>query len=56
MKKALIGIAAGAMALGASVVPVSAYGANDNLWDVIQGGCVGGAAPDTISGDRKSVV
>jgi hypothetical protein len=39
MKKALIGMAAGAMALGASVVPASAgYGA-DNLWDAVQGGC-----------------
>ncbi len=36
MKKALIGMAAGAMALGASVVPASAgvYGI-DNLWDGI---------------------
>jgi hypothetical protein len=37
MKKALIGMAAGAMALGASVVPASAgYGTN-NLWDGISG-------------------
>ena len=48
MKKAIIGMAAGAMALGASVVPVSAgYGINDNLWDVLEneGGCnlTGGA-------------
>ena len=38
MKKVLIGMAAGAMALGASVVPVSAgfYAApGDNLWDLI---------------------
>ncbi|MEN9801546.1 MAG: hypothetical protein RLZ37_671 [Actinomycetota bacterium] len=36
MKKALIGMAAGAMALGASVVPVSAgYGSVDNIWDGI---------------------
>jgi hypothetical protein len=38
MKKALIGMAAGAMALGASVVPASAgYGGVDNLWDGIAG-------------------
>jgi hypothetical protein len=38
MKKALIGMAAGAMALGASVVPVSAgYTNTDNLWDGISG-------------------
>jgi hypothetical protein len=39
MKKALIGMAAGAMALGASVVPASAgvYGV-DNLWDGIADG------------------
>jgi hypothetical protein len=37
MKKALIGMAAGAMALGASVVPVSAgYLKDNNLWDVVQ--------------------
>ena len=38
MKKALIGMAAGAMALGASVVPASAgYVNTDNLWDGITG-------------------
>ena len=39
MKKALIGMAAGAMALGASVVPASAgsYINSDNLWDGISG-------------------
>ena len=41
MKKTLIGMAAGALALGASVVPASAgYGAG-NLWDAVQGGCAG---------------
>ena len=40
MKKALIGMAAGAMALGASVVPASAgYGGVDNLWDEVQDAC-----------------
>jgi hypothetical protein len=43
MKKALIGIAAGAMALGASVVPASAGwytgGAGENLWDAVQTDC-----------------
>jgi hypothetical protein len=41
MKKAIIGMAVGAMALGASVVPVSAgdngYFDADNLWDGIAG-------------------
>jgi hypothetical protein len=37
MKKALIGMAAGAMALGASVVPASAGYGEDNLWDGIAG-------------------
>ncbi len=38
MKKALIGMAVGAMALGASVVPASAgYFEEDNLWDGIAG-------------------
>lgn len=35
MKKVLIGMAAGAMALGASVVPVSAGYGGENLWDGI---------------------
>ncbi len=37
MKKALIGMAVGAMALGASVVPASAGYGEDNLWDGIAG-------------------
>jgi hypothetical protein len=37
MKKVLIGMAAGAMALGASVVPASAGYGTDNLWDGIAG-------------------
>ena len=37
MKKALIGMAVGAMALGASVVPASAGYGTDNLWDGIAG-------------------
>ena len=41
MKKVLIGMAAGAMALGASVVPVSAGASGDNLWDLVQDGCTG---------------
>jgi hypothetical protein len=39
MKKVLIGMAAGAMALGASVVPVSAGASGDNLWDLVQDEC-----------------
>jgi hypothetical protein len=48
MKKALIGMAAGAMALGASVVPASAgfYSPGYNLWDAINDGtCNLPAAP-----------
>jgi hypothetical protein len=40
MKKVLIGMAAGAMALGASVVPASAgYPGSENLWDEVQEAC-----------------
>ena len=39
MKKVLIGMAAGAMALGASVVPASAGYDGENLWDEVQAGC-----------------
>lgn len=41
MKKVLIGIAAGAIALGASIVPASAGYGTGNLWDAVQGGCAG---------------
>ncbi len=50
MKKALIGMAVGAMALGASVVPASAgYFNVDNLWDGIAG--TDGGNTDTESDD-----
>jgi hypothetical protein len=60
MKKVLIGMAAGAMALGASVVPVSAgYLADsvDNLWDEVQEGCWNGVPQvgddiDNANGDQ----
>ena len=41
MKKILIGMVAGALALGASVVPASAGSGAGNLWDAVQVGCVG---------------
>ncbi len=47
MKKAIIGMAAGAMALGASVVPASAgYFDADNLWDGIAGTAGGSTGAD----------
>jgi len=46
MKKVLIGMAAGAMALGASVVPVSAGAVSDNnLWDLVQSECAPTTGP-----------
>jgi hypothetical protein len=41
MKKTLIGMVAGALALGASVIPASAGYGSGNLWDAVQGGCAG---------------
>jgi hypothetical protein len=58
MKKAIIGMAVGAMALGASVVPVSAgsYFDADNLWDGIAGtdGGSTGAPTDGLCDDGQA--